>query len=473
MRIPEQQRKKLAIKRPGSTFVNMTEGNPVRLILKFALPLVVGNLFQQLYSLVDAAVIGNFIGVAGFAAVSCTGWIIWTINATSRDLSNAFCIAGSIRIGRKDTDGFRRIVTQGYLFCGVVVAVFLAFVFFGMDIILHFLNVPAEIYEQAKTYLSLIVLAMPLGVSFHLTAGLLRAAGNSDVTFYAMVASTVVNIALDLLFVVVLHWSVAGAAIATIIAQGCSLTIALLTSRNSELFRFQRTDWGIDIKIVKEIVKLWIPMAMNSVVLAVGGIYVSRRINAIGTYFTAGTEASGTIFTVLEAIIMAVQTGANVFVGQNFGAKKAKRIYQGMHRIILAAEGLTLLLIGVVWLSADGLVSFFMSSADPLLYQAAHEVGVQSTKVFISCMVIMTPMYFYRSALQTLGHPEFAVYGAFLQVGARIGTVTLLPAVLGVYAYYIPTAVAWLFTLPVVVIPYYHFLKRLLAEEQSVTLNGL
>lgn len=457
----------LKLKHPGSAYLDMTTGEPVRLILRFSLPLVVGNLLQQLYTFVDAAVIGNFVGLHAFAADSCASWVIWLINAVSRDSSNAFCIAASIRAGNKNTDELRKIIANAYLFAAALCIIVVTGLLTCINPILHLLNVQDAIFDQARTYLIIIILAMPFGISFHMTAALLRAVGNSDLTFYAIMTSTAVNIALDLLFVVVFRWSVAGAAIATLIAQVVSMCIVLAGARKNELFRLGREHWRVDGTILLEAVKLWAPMMVNSLVISIGGIFVQKAVNSIGAYFTAGIETSGTVFTMLEAIIMAIQAGACVFVGQNLGANQARRIRLGLHQILLAATGLTILLIALVCIFADPLVSVFLSKSDPEIYRLAHETGVRCTRVMICGMIIMTPMYLYRSALQTLGHPNYAMLAGFLQVAARILTVELLPGVIGEYAYYIPTLMAWLVTLPVVVIPYYVYMNRLCRKESG------
>ncbi len=445
----------------------MTQGNPVSLIWQFALPLMIGNLFQQLYSFTDAAIIGNFIGVNGFAAVTCAGWVIWLINAASRDSSNAFSIAASYRAGRKDTEGFRKIVGNAVLAGGVLAVCISAGLLLFMRQILTWLNVPSEIFREARLYLSIMTLTLPFGFGFHITAGLLRAAGNSSTTFRAMTISTAVNITLDVLFVVVFRWSVAGAAAATLIAQACAMAVALRAAGKSELFRITREHLRPDREILSETVRLWIPMMVNSVVITAGGLYVQKVVNSIGAYFVAGVEASATVFSVLEAIIMSIMTATGVFVGQNLGAGKALRIRSGLHRIILSAFMLTLVMIAAVFLLDNRIIAFLLKSDDPQALAMAHRTGVLATRCLIGGMVIMTPMYLYRFTLQTMGHQSYVMIAAVLQMIARIGSVSLLPPVIGEYAYYLPTVFAWTATLFMVAIPYYHYIGILCREERA------
>lgn len=446
---------------PAAGTIDMTEGNPVRLILRFSTPFVIGNLFQHLYSFVDATVVGNFVGVKGFAAISCASWITWLVNAVLRDCSNAASITASIRVGNRNEEGYRKVAANAAMFAAFLCVLTVTILLTTMQPILSGMGVAEEIRSLAQSYLTIIVLAMPFGISFHTIAALLRAADNSDATLYGMTTSTIVNIVLDLLFVAVLKWSVAGAAAATLIAQASALCVVLWQAKKCDLLRLSRRHWQIDWKLIRELVRLWLPMMANSVVISLGGIYVQRTINTLGTHYIAGIESSVTIFGLLEAIIMAIQTGACVFVGQNLGAERPERIRTGMHRILLTAQALTVVMIIGVWLFADPIVSMFLSKENEALYLLTHEVGVKSAKTFMSGLIIMTPMYPYRASLQTLGHPNYAVIAAGLQVIARILTVELLPQLIGEYAYYIPTVTAWIVTLPVVVIPYYIYLGRM------------
>lgn len=451
----------IRLKHSGSAYLDMTSGDPVKLITRFSLPLIAGNLFHQLYSLVDAAIIGRVVGVNAFAAVSCASWVIWLINATARDSSNAFCIAASIRVGNMNKKELRRIIANAYFFGALLSIVVVSALLLSMVALLRLLSVPETILAEARIYLTIIVLAIPFSMTFHMTSALLRAAGNSDISFRAVTVATIVNVLLDLLFVIVFHWSIAGAAAATLIAQCASAVIVLGGASKSKLFHLSREDWKADGKILSEVIKLWVPMMVNSLVITIGGMFVQQAVNAIGAYFTAGVESSGTIFTLLEAVIMAIQTGASVFVGQNLGADHPARIRSGLRRIVLASLCLTIGMAALVCIYASPLVGFFLSRENPEIYTLAHTAGIRATRITMFGMLIMTPMYLYRSAIQTIGHPNYAMAAGFLQAAARIATVRLLPSLIGEYAYYLPTVMAWSVTLPVVTIPFCIYIGRM------------
>ena len=169
--------------------------------------------------------------------------------------------------------------------------------------------------------------------SYNTAAALLRAEGNSRITFYAVSSSTVINVALDLLFIVGFQWGVKGGALATVIAQFVQMLIVLIPFLKSSMFTTELRFWKPDVALLGQVVNLWMPMFVNSAVISIGGSFVSSRVNAIGPFFTAGISAGTKIFTLLESVIMAIQTGLSVFMGQNLGAEKAARVRRGVHQI--------------------------------------------------------------------------------------------------------------------------------------------
>lgn len=450
----------------------MTSESPSRLIISFALPLVFANLFQQLYFITDAAIIGQYVGVRAFAAVGAVSWIVWIMNAVSRDYGNAISIVASLRVGDRNADGFKRTVAHAIMIGAVLPITFVLLMLWQMDNVLLLLRVPEEIYATANQYALIMVLSFPVGVSFYTASALLRATGNSGVTFTAMAASTIINIALDILFVLVFRWAVVGAAVATWIAQAVAMVIALKSVFNNEMFLLEKRHWRLDPSLLKEIFKLWIPQSLNSFVIALGGVYVQSEFNHIGTFFTAGNSASKNVFSLCESIIMAIQTGTSIFVGQNLGAKQPERIAKGVREIVLHALVFSAVIIGLCWLFGDYFIDLFLSKSDPALYEAAHRVGLNFIHVQVTAILIMTPMYLYRISVQTLGHAQYPMIAGILQMIVRIAVIRFLPVWLGEYAYYFPTVFAWAASLPVVFIPFRIYVRKLCAEKKRLESGG-
>jgi putative MATE family efflux protein len=443
-------------------FMDMTEGDPVRRILWFALPLAAGNVFQQLYYLTDSAIIGRYIGINALAATSSCSWVSWTINAFSRDLSGAVSITASRAVGNSDRAALRRIAVSAVVFSVLLGLLVMAALEMLVGATLDLFQVQEQIREMTGAYMRVTYLGLPAILLFNILAAVLRAAGNSRVTFYAVSAATVLNIGLDFLFVAILHMSVRAAAAATVAAQLVSLGItAAALYKSGILSSEEKLRFIPDPEALKEILKLFFPMFANSLVISVGGSIVSRTFNGIGTHMTAGMAAGTRVFTILESVVIAVQTGMSVFVGQNLGAGKTRRIWMGVRRTVLACLGLCIATNIVLQPLAGAISGVFLSETDPALYLETHAVAALHLHILIIGLFIMTPMYLYRITVQALGHAEIPLYTAFLQLQARIAAVLFLPMLFGEIAYYLPTVLAWIVTLPVVYLSAGRLMKNL------------
>ena len=238
------------------------------------------------------------------------------------------------------------------------------------------------------------------------------------------------------------------------------MVIAVRPLLKSSMFTMDLAYWRLDKTFMQQMVGLWLPMFVNSAVISIGGGFVSRNVNAIGPFFTAGISSGTKIFTMLESVIMAIQTGLSVFIGQNLGANKLDRVRQGQHQIVVLSLAISVVLNVIVQSLAPQFATIFLSHSDPELYARTLHVAVTYTRVITLGLFVMAPMYLYRIAIQTLGHPKYPMYAGFLQLGARVFAVTVLPTYIGEYAYYAATILAWLVTLPIVVIPYYRYSRE-------------
>ena len=446
--------------------LDLTSGSMVKGILRFSWPLVLGNLFQQMYNIVDAVIIGQRCGVEALAAVSCTSWVCWMVNALCRDSGNTFGIMGSIRIGRREDEAFRQIAAHAVLYGLIVSAVVTALSVAALDAIVTALHIPDNIKEDARVYLLIYLLSIPPMMAFNLVSSLLRAMGNSSVTMTAMTASMAANIFLDLLFVVGFGWGIRGAALATLLSIVLSAGIGFAACFQSSLFRLRRKHFSPNRELLREGTSLLLPMLLNSAIISVGGMVVLSRSNMLGASFTAGRSAEGKIFSLLEAVIMALQMGVSVFVGQNLGAKKIDRILQGLHQSIAVIMGIFLLMAAGVLVFLEPILNLFLSKQDLVSYEEAFRVGQEAAKSVLAGMIFMTPMYIYRATIQTLGHAEFSTFAGIGQIFARIFTIFVGPSLIGIYAYYITDCVAWAVSLPIVSLPCYSVLGKLKKEME-------
>lgn len=444
---------------------DMLQGNPLRLILRFSVPLMIGNLFTQLYSLIDAAIVGRYVGVDAFAAVGCTGWIAWLLVALCRDGSSAICVMASFQIGAKKPDEFKKVIATSFYLGAALALIVCTTMLAAMDPVLRLNQVPSEIYDDAKTYLWIYTLAIPFCMVCYMASALLRAMGNNRAPLCAMVASALINIVLDFYFVAMLHMGVEGAAWATFIAQGVSALIALGGLAASESCRLRRRHWKPDGTLVKRAILLWLPMFWNSLIIMAGGVYVQSCVNGVGAEFSAGFSAAIKIFSVVEMLVIAVQTALSVFIGQNFGAGQIRRIRTGFFKTLFASELIMAGLIACAWLFGDSIIAMLLSSKDANAYQIAFATAHRQLRFIMLGAIVMVPMFYFRAASQALGHPNSTLIAGIAQMLARILTITILFPCLGTLSYHLTDQVAWLVSLPVVAVPFLYHLKALTVKE--------
>jgi len=450
----------MASTKASNPVMDMTKGNAVSLILRFSLPLVFGNLFQQMYSIVDAVVVGRFVGVEALASVGCISWVCWLINAFERDCANAFSISASIRVGNQNEEGFRKIAGSAAVLCLLLGGLATLLLLWAIPLILSGLSVQPNVIHMTRQYLAVFILTIPVGLAYNIAASLLRAYGNSSITFFSMTVSTIVNVVLDLVFVLAFGWGILGAAAATWIAQFMAMAIALGAVLKEPVFHIRREHLRLDSGLLRELSGLWLPMVFNSMIIAAGGLFVEKHTNQLGSSFTAGIAACMKIFSMLEAVIMAVQTGVSVYVGQNLGARQFGRIREGLVQIVKVGFGLTIVMILAAFGMQGRILPLFLSSEDPGAYQRAYQVASTNTRIILLSMLLMTPMYLHRVTIQTLGFPGYAAAAGVMQLVMRVMTISVGPFLCGEYAYYLHDGMAWLVSLPIVSIPCYRYLKR-------------
>ena len=453
-------------------YIDMTCGTPWKVILLFSVPIIFGNILQEFYALVDSLIVSRFIGLNAVAAIGGTASVRMMFTRICMDCSMAFGIAAANRVGADNKDELKRVVSVGTRFGIGLGAVLLLLMLTSVDQVLHILKIADNIYTDARLYFLFSVIQIPLCIVYNMSCAFLRAAGDSRTPFYAILLSSVFNIVLDLLLVVVFPLGVLGAALATFAAQFLSALISFLAVFRHEPYCTKPEHRIHNRAITIETSKLWIPMFANSICISAGMLIAHRPINAAGALVAAGIEVGGQIYTVLEASEKAVANGIGVYVGQNMGARRYDRVRLGMRHmtavflILAAMMYLTLMLFG------DWMIMCFINKQ-----QTPEEIAVafHAARLFLDTLAwgvfLMYPMHFFRAAIQAMGYTVYPMIGAFLQAVARWATVTYLPPYLGLLALCLPDNTASVACLPVVLIPYLYYLKKF--EKEASAENAL
>ncbi|MDF2686016.1 MAG: hypothetical protein K0S55_1197 [Clostridia bacterium] len=314
-----------------TVFGDMTSGNPAMLILKFTIPLLIGNIFQQLYNMVDSIVVGNYVGHIALAAVGTGFPFIFFMNSLFMGLGIGATIMISQYFGAGDMINVKKTVDTIYTSMMIISIPLSVIGVFASRFILELINVPADTIDTANIYMIIIFLGTIGGLGFNVNAGILQGLGDSRTSLIFLAIACVVNIILDLVFVIVFGWGVAGVAIATIIAQFCSWVFGIFyINKKYEFLNISPFRFQIDKELLKRTVKLGIPAGLQQALFSVGIMVFQSLVNRYGSDYMAGFNAANKIDTFAFMPIQSFATAATTYVGQNIGAGRIDRVKKGV-----------------------------------------------------------------------------------------------------------------------------------------------
>ena len=272
----------------GTNEKDMTAGSPGKLIITFAIPMMLGNIFQQFYTMADTMIVGQVVGVEALAAVGAGDWLVWLVLGIMTGITQGFSILVSQYYGAREKENLKCAVAKSYIMTALLSVVVLAVSEGTVYHVLLFLQTPDNVIDLTMLYLRLIFAGIPIIAAYNIFAAILRALGNSRSPLIAMTVAAVINVGLDLLFVAVFGWGIAGAAVATVIAQGFSALYCLIVLRKIPDIRLEKKDFYRQPSMSLRLLELAVPLAIQNVIISVGGLVVQYVINGFGFLFVAG-----------------------------------------------------------------------------------------------------------------------------------------------------------------------------------------
>jgi len=439
-------------------------GNPARLILAFAFPILAGNMLQQLYSLVDSLIVGRLLGVRALAAVSASGWLDWALLSIPMGLAQGYSIHAAQCYGGQRWAALKRTAAQSYLLSAAITVLLEA----GSQALLHpvliWMNAPEETLALTESYLRIIYAGLPITMALNVFSGLLHALGNSRTPLIALACSTAVNIALDWLFVGPLGMGTDGGARATVIAQVVSALICFLAVRRIPELRTDREDYRLDLPMMKRLIRLGFPIAFQNMVISLGGLILQGVVNGFGFIFMAGYNAASRLQGMVEIAGASLGSAVGTFTGQNYGAKRMDRVRLGLRRSAQIGFGMALVIGGAVALLGRPLLSLFIQDEAEIAEQVL-QIGYEFLLVMAAGLPLLYLLFVYRSTLQGLGDTIIPMASGFVELGMRVATVLLLPMLLGVWGVYLAEIAAWGGAGIFLIVGCYHRLKTV--EKRS------
>jgi putative MATE family efflux protein len=309
---------------------DLTKGNEAKLLFNFALPMLIGNVFQQLYNTVDSMVVGNFLGEKALAAVGISGPIVFLLVALTMGVAMGPMILISQYYGAKDMDKVKRTIDTTYIAVFTISIVLSIVGIILCEPILELLNTPADVLPMAKGYLIIIMAGLAAMFGYNSISAVLRGLGDSKTPLYFLIIATVINTILDIVFVAVFHWGVEGAAWATVIAQAFSFIAGVVyLNKTHEFLKFNIKGMVFDRDIFKISLKIGLPSAVQQTLVATGMMALSSIVNLFGTNTIAAYAAAGRLDSFASMPAMNFAAAISTFVGQNMGAKKPERVKHG------------------------------------------------------------------------------------------------------------------------------------------------
>ena len=436
---------------------DMTIGSPSKLIIGFGLPLLAGNLLQQLYNMVDTIVVGRGVGVEALAAVGATGSINFLVLGFIMGMAQGISILVSQYFGSKEYERLRKSVTMNiYISIAVCGLMTILSLLFTKDILLV-MDTPSNILTDAIDYIQIIFLFMSVSYAYNFLSGILRAVGDSKNPVIAMVIACVINIILDIWFVIGIGMGVKGAAYATVIAQAFSALYCLVSYKRIPELRLQKEDWKMDWKLLKKSFFLSFPVAVMNSITAVGVMVLQAGVNHFGTEYIAAYSAGSKIMVILETIGSTFGSAGATFVGQNLGAGKIDRILKGINELAIVMVVVHILLAIVMFFSTTSILGMMIGKEQTNVIA----YGNQYMRVMYLFIAVLSILWVYRCALQAMGDTFLPMISGVVEFFSRIIFTMTLPGLLGFDGIALSEVSAWVGACCVLIPAFYYRVFKL------------
>ena len=443
---------------------DMTKGNPLKIFIFFSIPLLIGNVFQQLYSMVDTIIVGRFVGVDALAAVGTTGSMFFLVNGMIQGLTSGFAVLVSQKFGAKDEVGIKKAVASNILLTLVSTFIITFIALILKKPLLTLMNTPSNIFDNANIYITIIFAGLITQALYNMSAGILRALGDSKTPLYFLIVSSILNVVLDLVFIINFNMGVAGAAYATNIAQGFSAILCLIYSyKKFKVLRLKKEDFKVEPNYYRNHLRIGVPMGLQFSVTAIGVIIVQSAINIFGSAVIASYTAASKVLQLVMQPSISFGVTIATYAGQNLGAGKFDRIKNGM-KIMNKISVVTSLIAGfaLVFLGKY-FVTLFIENPTTEILRYAQQVFNYSAVFFIPLGFI----FVYRNVLQGMGESFIPMMAGVYELLARALVAFTLPKFIGFTGICLSDPIAWIAASVPLMVTYYRKIKKIENENKE------
>ena len=440
---------------------DMTSGSPAKLIFGFAIPMFLGLLFQQFYSMVDTLIVGKFLGVNPLAGVGSTTSLNFMVLGFCMGVCNGFAIPVAQMFGAKEEHRLRKYVTNGAWLCIGLSVVLTLIVVLACRTILTVMDTPEEIFEYAYIYIVIVFAGIPCTFLYNILAGLIRSLGDSKTPVLFLAIASAINIGLDLIFVLLFGMGVEGPAIATVLAQGISGIICLFYMyRKFPVLHASRDEWKPELHYMGKLCFIGIPMGLQYSITAIGSLVLQTAVNGLGAMVVAGVTAAQKINMFISCPIESLGQTMAPYAGQNMGAGKIDRIGKGLKSAVLMGWGVSIICFLIAVLFGKQLTLLFVDAGET-------EIIAYSYQFLLFCIggyCLLTLVNTVRFTIQGMGFSVFAILSGIMEMIARTLAALVVARKLGYIGICLAHPMAWLFA-DVFLIPAFFWCRKKVAKQ--------
>lgn len=419
---------------------DMTTGDPVRLILSFAVPLFIGNIFQQFYNMVDTMVVGHHLGDQAIAAIGATASLYSLIVNFAGGLNSGYGIIVTQSFGSHDRKKMKQAIA-GMMELDLIISLGLSVLaLLCLPGLMVFMNTPESVFHQSYTYISIICGGMTATIAYNMFASILRSMGNSRSPLYFLILSSLLNVALDILFVMVFETGIAGAAIATVVSQCVSaVSCGIYTLRNYREYLPEKEDFRVPGWMLKTLLATGLASAMMSCMVDLGNVIYQRANNLLGESIITAYAAGRKILMIMLQPLATLAIASSTFTGQNWGARKYHRIQSTLKKVLLMAIVWGLFAAVIVYLFGAQLIRFTTGSSDDIIITNA----VMSLRIHFSMLPVLGILFSMRHTMQAMGLKLAPVLSSCIELAMKLFAASVLIPKLGFLGTCITEPVSW------------------------------
>ncbi len=437
---------------------NMTSGSPVKLIIQFTIPLLIGNIFQQLYSISDTIIVGRLLGINSLAAVGATGPLFFLLIAVTIGFTSGLTVITAQRFGANDFVNMRRSVAASTVISTIFTLFFSLILHFFLPEILRMMNVPEEIFKEALTFISIIAYGLIMIVFYNLLSGIIRALGDSRTPLYFLIFATIINIILNWFLIYACGFGVEGSALGTLISLSISVVCCLIyISKKFPILHLHKQDWKLDWKTCKEHIGIAAPMSVQFSIIALSSMVIQSVCNTFGPLTIAAFTSAMRIEQLAAQPMVSFGIAMATFTAQNYGAGLIGRIRRGVYNCSVISLILSIVMAAIIFLAGENLVEIFTKER--------NEIVIGEAKTYLNISVIfyffLGQIFIYRNALQGLGQPFIPLVSSIAELGMRSFAAIVLAHHFGFIGVCFASPIAWIGGAAVVTIGYFMVIRKI------------